>query len=42
MTKVAVCQILSTNDPAHNLRISSNVVRQAVKAGAVVSFRVLQ
>lgn len=37
MTKVAVCQIRSTADPAHNLRISSNVVRDAVKAGAVVS-----
>lgn len=37
MTKVAVCQIRSTADPAHNLRISTNVVREAVQAGAVVS-----
>jgi predicted amidohydrolase len=38
MTKVAVCQITSTADPEHNLRVSSSVIREAVKAGAVVSF----
>lgn len=38
MTKVAVCQILSTNDPAHNLAVSSKVIRDAVAAGAKVSF----
>jgi hypothetical protein len=36
MSKVAVCQILSTNDPAHNFAISSRVVRDATAAGAVV------
>ncbi|KAL7424150.1 Carbon-nitrogen hydrolase [Cryptotrichosporon argae] len=37
-TKVAVCQILSTNDPAHNLKVSSAVVREAAKAGATAAF----
>lgn len=37
MSKVAVCQILSTNDPAHNLKVSSRVVRDAAAAGATVS-----
>ncbi|RSH78283.1 Carbon-nitrogen hydrolase [Apiotrichum porosum] len=38
MTKVAVCQILSTNDPAHNLAVSSKVIRDAVAAGAKAVF----
>ncbi|BEI91658.1 uncharacterized protein CcaverHIS019_0404780 [Cutaneotrichosporon cavernicola] len=38
MTKVAVCQIRSTADPAHNLRISSTVIRDAVRAGATACF----
>ncbi|RXK40671.1 nit protein 1 [Tremella mesenterica] len=38
MPKVAVCQITSTNDPEHNLRISSNLVRKAVAAGAQACF----
>jgi hypothetical protein len=36
-SKVAVCQIRSTNDPAHNLNISCNVIREAVASGATVS-----
>ncbi len=35
-TKVAVCQITSTNDVAYNLDISLDVVRRAVAAGAKV------
>ncbi|KLT41725.1 carbon-nitrogen hydrolase [Cutaneotrichosporon oleaginosum] len=38
MTKVAVCQIRSTADPEHNLRVSSSVIREAAKAGAVACF----
>jgi hypothetical protein len=36
-TKVAVCQITSTNDVQYNLKISSDVIRQAAAAGAKVS-----
>lgn len=37
-TTVAVCQIRSTGDPVHNLKISEKVVRSAVAAGAKACF----
>ncbi|WVO14023.1 hypothetical protein L204_101648 [Cryptococcus depauperatus] len=37
-TPVAVCQIRSTGDPRHNLRISENLIRRAVTAGAQACF----
>ncbi|KAK4686674.1 hypothetical protein P7C73_g3447, partial [Tremellales sp. Uapishka_1] len=36
--KVAVCQIRSNNDPKHNLSVSSQVIRDAVSAGATICF----
>jgi len=36
IAKVAICQICSTEDVEHNLSISKNVIRDAVKAGAKV------
>jgi predicted amidohydrolase len=35
--KVAVCQMTSTEDVQYNLKISCDVVRKAVEAGAKVS-----
>ncbi|CED85504.1 Carbon-nitrogen hydrolase [Phaffia rhodozyma] len=38
MTKIAACQITSTPDVDHNLKISETVIRGAVKDGAKVIF----
>lgn len=35
---VAVCQLRSTEDPVHNLKISEKVIRSAVAAGAKACF----
>lgn len=35
---VAVCQLRSTSDPVHNLKISEKVIRNAVAAGAKACF----
>lgn len=35
---VAVCQLRSTGDPVHNLKISEKVIRSAVAAGAKACF----
>lgn len=36
-TKVAICQICSTEDVGMNLKVSIDVIRDAVAAGAKVS-----
>lgn len=41
MSQVAVCQILSTNNPSHNLKIASRVIRGAAEAGAKVGWWVV-